>query len=196
MTGSSVLQEDSKKYYGELRDLHSKTFSEDPDRIEAEKTEKRYVDGNIEEIENLFTFINWLVQLIPNKKDVKGVDIGCGSHNFVDQMRREKGWDVRGFDPDAKAIKKAQIYFPESRGSYSIADVLAGIPLPDNSQDFVFSNAVIQHFDDSEIRSLLQEVRRILKKDGIFLVIFKRNIPDWDQFAQDSGSKVELLDVM
>ena len=72
--GQSVYQNESRKFYTLLRDVHTKMFSFNPQRIEAEKTKKRYFNGNVEGINNLYTFINILNYLMENKTEVKGVD--------------------------------------------------------------------------------------------------------------------------
>ena len=191
--GNSVYQRECRKYYNRLiRDLHSQIFTFDPKRINAEKTEDRYFNCNIDGIRNLYSFIDILKSLLINKKNVTGIDFGCGNHYFVHDMRDTNKWDVRGYDSDKYAIELAKKQYPSNSDYYLHSDLLKSkLQLPDNSQDFVFCNAIIQHFSNEEVDYAFHEISRILKPSGIFLLIFKRNIVDWNKLQNPS---VKILD--
>lgn len=194
--GNSVYQRECRKYYNRLiRDLHSQIFTFDPKRINAEKTEDRYFNCNIDGIRNLYSFIDILKSLLINKKNVTGIDFGCGNHYFVHDMRDTNKWDVRGYDSDKYAIELAKKQYPSNSDYYLHSDLLKSkLQLPDNSQDFVFCNAIIQHFSNEEVDYAFHEISRILKPSGIFLLIFKRNIVDWLSFTKETGITVKVLD--
>jgi SAM-dependent methyltransferase len=192
--GDSTYQTECKRYYAVLRELHNAIFTS-PERMKSEKTEERYSDGNVSGIENLYTFITMLVELMHAKKTVQGVDYGCGSHYFVDDMTRNPHWDVIGFDSDDNAINNAKAKYPQSADRYRCRDLLKdGVPLPGESQDFVFCNAVIQHFSDEEVEKSFIDISRILKKDGILLIIFKNKIDDFSSFSHAAGLESAILD--
>ncbi|MBN1350408.1 class I SAM-dependent methyltransferase [candidate division KSB1 bacterium] len=192
--GSSMYQNESRKYYQALRAIHSNVFTNNKRKMN-EKTFTRYTDGNIEGINNLYTLIGVLIKLLENNKNVKGVDYGCGSHYFVDDANSNYGWDTNGFDSDIDAIADAKTRYPQNAHKYHFLNLLMNqLPLADGSQDFVFCNAVIQHFSDEEVLYAFSDICRILKNDGIFLVIFKRNILDWEAFSAKSGIKINILD--
>ncbi len=71
-----------------------------------------------------------------------------------------------------------------------IADPL---PFADGSLDFVFSNVLIQHFDDRELDRFLKESGRVLKTGAILLLIFKRKT-NWTDFREKTGLKVNVID--
>ena len=194
--GNSVYQRECRKYYNRLiRDLHSQIFTFDPKRINAEKTEDRYFNCNIDGIRNLYSFIDILKSLLINKKNVTGIDFGCGNHYFVHDMRDTNKWDVRGYDSDKYAIELAKKQYPSNSDYYLHSDLLKSkLQLPDNSQDFVFCNAIIQHFSNEEVDYAFHEISRILKPSGLFLLIFKRNIVDWLSFTKETGITVKVLD--
>ena len=52
-------------------------------------------------------------------------------------------------------------------GQEIVWDVRGGIPLPDNSVEFIWSNHVLEHFDNDELKDLFREFYRILKKGGV-----------------------------
>lgn len=193
--GNSIYQKECKKYYSLFRKLHSETFTLDKNRIIEEKTKIRYSECNIENIENLYSFINILVELLKSRKNVNGVDFGCGSHYFVDDMHKQYGWNVTGFDSDKYAIQIAKLNFQKSSKKYIHLDLLKNkLPLDDNSQDFVFCNSVIQHFGDEEVLYCFEEINRILKPEGFFLLIFKYNLKNWTEYTKETGVKVNVLD--
>ena len=68
------------------------------------------------------------------------------------------------------------------------------MPLPESSRDFVFCNAVIQHFSTDETRRAFEDIARVLKFDGIFLVVFKRDILDWQSFSSETKLTIKRVD--
>jgi len=190
----SEYQKDAEEYYGLLRQVHSATFTSLA-RQNAETTEERYESEEHPAIRNLNTFIEMLHSLLGDGPEISGVDFGCGSHFFVDVVRREYGWNATGYDPDATAIAEAKEKYPQSRVAYFVSNPLEqGLPLANASQDFVFCNAVLQHFSDDEAALALREMARVLKAGGVCLLIFKRNVEDWQALSSQRGLKVEVMD--
>jgi|GEM_PF-3177661 len=192
--GHSIYQEESKKYYDDLHGLYTHVFL-NPERIKAEKTEQRYHFGNVPGIRNLYTFINILAEFLKNKKNIKGIDYSCASHFFVNDTVCDFKWDVTGYDMDLNAIHDAWKRYPKSRDHYQYWNLLEkDIPVADGSQNFVFCNALIQHFDTQEVCAAFRDISRVLCKEGIFTLIFKRKVGDWKRFSTKSGLHVHVLD--
>ncbi|MBN2536567.1 MAG: class I SAM-dependent methyltransferase [Spirochaetales bacterium] len=193
--GHSLYQKESQDFYLELRKIHSAVFTFDEKRVYAEKHEKRYFNGNYRGINNLYTFVNIMVSLLKDKEKVRGIDYGCGSHYLVHDLSTRYGWDISGFDSDKYAIQIAKENYTESAARYIFLDLLSAmLPVNDASQDFVFCNAVIQHFDNIELDFSLQDISRVLKPGGLFMLIFKRNIKDWESFKKKYNMNVIILD--
>jgi ubiquinone/menaquinone biosynthesis C-methylase UbiE len=191
---NSEYQKDAEQYYGLLRQVHSAAFTTQA-RQQAETTEERYLSEEYPAIRNLNTFVEMLHHRLGDGPEISGVDFGCGSHFFVEMVRREYGWNAIGYDPDETAITEAREKYPQSREAYWVNNPLEqGLPLANASQNFVFCNAVLQHFSDEETALALQEMARVLKKDGVCLLIFKRNVDDWRALSLQKGLKVEVLD--
>lgn len=192
--GDSIYQVECKRYYHALRKIHSAVFTSDPKRVKAEKHDERYSDCNVEGIKNLYSLIEMLALLLKDEATVKGIDYGCGTHYLVSDLSDTYGWDVSGFDIDEKAINEARNLYARSSGKYVVLDLLKEtLPVADESQDFVFCNAVIQHFSTTEALHAFKDIYRVLKKDGIFLVIFKRKIHDWKKYTKQTGINVNIL---
>jgi SAM-dependent methyltransferase len=83
------------------------------------------------------------------------LDLGCG---YVDH-------------PDFIAVDKLNY------GHNIIADVLEGLPFPDDYFDFVLMNHTLQMFKYDELPIVLKEVRRVMKKNGILRIL----VPDLDR---------------
>jgi len=130
--------------------------------------------------------------MMPKNRQVNGIDLGCGAHFFTNYTRKAYDWNTIGLDQWAEAIEYGRFKYPDSAEAYWACDFLRGIPFKDATMDFVFSNVVIQHFDDGELDKTFAEVSRVLRGGGIFLVIFKR-WTDWARFTEETGLKVNIL---
>ena len=178
LSGSgSDYQRESHAFYGEVRGSHTAVYSSF-ERMEAEMRETRYshlrparLEGSVR---NLSSLISLLHQLLGPR--VSGIDFGCGSHWFVDFARNDPtyAWSVVGYDVDSYAIELAQQRFPRSAEFYRCIDPIRdGLPNADESQDFIFSNAVFQHFSNDEAHRVLSEMARVLRSGGLCMLSFK-----------------------
>jgi SAM-dependent methyltransferase len=88
------------------------------------------------------------------------VDVPAGT-GITSRLLREAGATVRPFDLFPE-------YFKTEGLTCERANLMEGLPLPDDSADIVFCQEGIEHFHD-QYRAL-QEFNRILKKDGTLFV--------------------------
>ncbi|HEC35768.1 MAG TPA: class I SAM-dependent methyltransferase [Anaerolineae bacterium] len=89
------------------------------------------------------------------------LDVGCGTGNFLAQMRKRGGWEVYGLDINWEAIEYAQRRFHLRVCS----GVLEEAQYPSAFFDVVTLWNVLEHLHNP--RQTLREVRRILHPDGI-----------------------------
>ncbi len=89
--------------------------------------------------------------------------IGCGPVPQPIRILRDKGYDVAGVEPVPLFVKAAGDYL----GDAGIVRQGAAecIPLPNNSQDLVFFDNVLEHVESPLIS--LTEIFRVLKPGGI-----------------------------
>jgi 2-polyprenyl-3-methyl-5-hydroxy-6-metoxy-1,4-benzoquinol methylase len=102
-------------------------------------------------------------------KPGKLLEVGCGSGQFLDCMRRA-GWEVEGVEIDSRAADYA-------RKKYGVPvhiGTLESMQYPDNTFDAVTMNHVIEHV--YEPVTLLQECHRVLKPGGRLVVVTPNTI--------------------
>ena len=96
-----------------------------------------------------------------NKYVVAGqtiVDIGCGREAEFLMSHKEKIGKGLGFDFRIEDREEENICLKNNKGGGST------LPLPDNSVDTVFLNAVLEHLTNPY--AVLKECKRILKENG------------------------------
>jgi SAM-dependent methyltransferase len=91
------------------------------------------------------------------------LDVGCGGGKWLTKMR-DLGWEVRGVDFDAEAVKAAA-----RRGLRVDHGSLEAVGYPGGSFDAITLNHVIEHLPDPV--STLEECRRLLKPGGHLVVV-------------------------
>ena len=92
----------------------------------------------------------------------KFLDVGCGLGYFIDGIRQNSDWDVCGVEFSNEAVEYARQNLNLDVRQGELADV----NFPEQSFDFVRVWNVLEHVKDP--LSLLKEVRRIIKPDGLF----------------------------
>lgn len=102
------------------------------------------------------------VMYLPAHSGGRLLDVGCGSGDFLVQMR-DRGWEVHGCDPDESAVERA-------RARVLDVDVGTGESLghPDDHFDAVTLSHVIEHVLDP--KGTLRQCGRVLKKGGVLVL--------------------------
>lgn len=110
--------------------------------------------------------------LIENGENKLALDLGIGTGLFT-QILREKGFRVIGVDISEEMLKIAR-----KRGFEVIKhDLNDPLPFENDSFDFVFSMTSIEFLKDP--KPLFNETKRVLKKDGKFLLITLNSLSFW-----------------
>lgn len=103
----------------------------------------------------------------------KFLDIGCGDGSFATMVKERLHSDVYGIDVSEKAISLAE----NKNIQASIVDMDSeDLPYEDNFFDCIFCGDVIEHLYSPD--HLLEEVRRVLKSNGI-LILATPNMAAW-----------------
>ena len=96
----------------------------------------------------------------------KVLDVACGS-GFGSYVLAEIAEEVVGLDLDPEAINFAKEHYRKDNLHYETGSAL-DLPFCDSEFDVVVSFETIEHFEQQE--KFLEEVKRVLKPAGIFLV--------------------------
>lgn len=93
------------------------------------------------------------------------LDVGCYDGS-LGEVFLSQGYKVAGIEAHHEAYQEASL-----KGIDIIKkDIEEGLPWPDNTFDCVIAAEIIEHLYDTD--HFLGEVKRVLKKDGIFVVTF------------------------
>ncbi len=114
-----------------------------------------------------------LFSLIKNQKRT-GVasilDVGCGVGNSTEPLARSRNVTVTGSDIDERMIKEARSSAKKNKLPISyVAAPAEKLPFPKESFDAVISSAAFHWFANMKA---MREIKRVLKKDGFYLVFW------------------------
>ncbi len=112
-----------------------------------------------------------LVELFKSKKANKILDIGPGfGRNFI--YLAKKGFDVYGFDSSKLAVKelREKIKKEKLNGHIILHDMNKKFPYRSNFFDAVLSISVMHHSKYENIKKIIAEIERVLKKNGMLFV--------------------------
>lgn len=94
----------------------------------------------------------------------KCLDLGCGIGQFSQRLM-DYGYTVISADISDIALKKVF----EFNKYIKKVDMMEKLPFTDNSLDLVFANLSIHYFSNDNTQKLMREIKRILKKGGLFI---------------------------
>lgn len=106
-----------------------------------------------------------LIKMIGNVKDKIILDMGCGFGDHAEKLSKQKFKRLFGFDKCKKFIKLAKEKNIPNTEFYT-GDMNKRLKYPDSFFDIVYSSLAVHYIKD--LRKLFKEVKRVLKKDGIF----------------------------
>ncbi|MGI6390582.1 MAG: class I SAM-dependent methyltransferase [Kiritimatiellia bacterium] len=122
-------------------------------------TQQLYANDNYRRMPEVYRFI---ISTVQANKGHRVLDIGCGDGSLLEQI---KGKSLHGIDISkeqlAKAVQKGITVHQVNLDSEPI-------PYPAEHFDIIISSEVIEHVLVPDL--LLREARRVLNKDGIFIL--------------------------
>lgn len=130
------------------------------------------------------------------------LDLGCGVGQYSKHFAA-KGFIVTAADISARALEYLSQSAPEIKTLQ--LDMTKPLPFADKSFDVVFANLSIHFFSKSDTESLVAEIKRILKDDGIFIgscnssaaykfIEHKSTVIEDGFYLEDGGRSVRLFD--
>lgn len=104
----------------------------------------------------------------PPDREATVTDLGCG-HGAIIHFARQAGYaNVHGVDGSPEQVAAARRLGIDGVVEGDLLDTLSG--LPDASQDCIVAFDVIEHFTRDELIGLVDEVRRVLKPGGRWII--------------------------
>ena len=135
------------------------------------------VFGNIKPDSPWFSIkaLGWLLPRIKiilkdktsHKANIKILDMGSGSGEFIESVRQYTGCDCYGVDLSEDRVSIASKQFPQV--SFCVGS-LAETGLESSSFDLIISTQTIEHLLDEDVDQSIIEMRRLLKTDGRLLL--------------------------
>ncbi len=132
----------------------------------------KYYDSSLSLIPNLSNFYRQTFETINIEKDKNILDLGCGTGTvaiIVSELYPNA--KIIGIDasPQMIAIAEKKIYMSESNIDFIIA-LAEKLPFNDHKFDLIYSFEVFHHLPDIVKNQALNEIFRLLKPNGIFLL--------------------------
>lgn len=112
------------------------------------------------------------------KKGVKSVlDVGCGTGIHLMELAK-LNFKVIGIDGSTVAVRLARNTFKRKRlfGKFIVGNVHQRLPFKNDYFDAVISLRTINHGDFREIARAIDEIRRVLKENGIVFITVQKVI--------------------
>lgn len=119
-----------------------------------------------------------IVELFKKNNVKKVLDLGCGAGGDIVYLANQ-GFEIYGIDISKEGIKVAKRWLKENklRAHLKVGSIYKKLPYQDNFFDAVISIRVIHHAVIKDIRSLIREVKRILKPKALIFVTARKKIP-------------------
>lgn len=132
---------------------------------------------------------NWLDEFssIIDSAAAPILDLGCGSGNDTLYLIK-KNKNVFAVDQSENAIINIKRNFPEVIETRTM-NMLDGIDYPDNMFSIVIADLSLHYFSDEDTKSVLSEIKRILRSEG-YLLIRVNTINDVNHGAGE-GEEIE-----
>jgi len=132
--------------------------------------------------------IKKMILLLKNRRFKRILDLGCGTGKQTANLAKSKLFVV-GSDISVIALSQAQKRLEAEKISncYLIENDMIKLPFPDHHFDAVISINVIQHNPLTKIKRTVKEIRRVLRKKGLFLV----TLPSTKDYKFGIGKRVE-----
>ncbi len=115
------------------------------------------------------------------------IDLGCGSGNDTKYLL-SRGKAVIVCDFSLKAIENIRKNFPEVLGAECF-DMTESFPFEDNFSELIIADLSIHYFSEEVTEAVLEEIKRVLKPNGI-LLLRVNSVKDFNHGA-GQGTEIE-----
>ncbi|MBQ3601194.1 MAG: methyltransferase domain-containing protein [Lachnospiraceae bacterium] len=138
--------------------------------------------------------INMILQYIPQKDNVRILDIGCGNGKMLGYLQEKTEAYICGFDYSEEAIETARFLFPKN--SEFREGVIGEIDYPEENFDVIISMDTMYFAKD--MTAFVNQVKKWLKERGVFFVGYQEGdvIPKTENMHTTMLSKALVMNGM
>lgn len=114
------------------------------------------------------------LDLVDLEPGMQVLDVGCGTGSLTIAAKHRLGKDgmVMGIDPSSNMVNLAQEKAEKEQVEVAFqVGVIENIDFPENQFDLVLSSLMMHHLPNELKKDGLQEIYRVLKPNGILLII-------------------------
>lgn len=127
------------------------------------------VPASVEKLRPRAAYLNNIIRShFPADRQSVIVDLGCGHGAFVYFIRRAGYQHVSGIDRSRQQVDEAQRLGIEGVREGDLLATLKG--LSRDSVDVIIGFDVIEHFTKDELLQFVDEVNKVLRKGGVFII--------------------------
>ena len=131
--------------------------------MEQDKIWDYYQNEAIDTFDGSYGRLSFLVDSMQPGERVLNIGVGGG---ILEKMALVKGVDIFSLDPSQSSIENLRNKVGEERAKVGYSQ---NIPFESESFDRVVMSEVLEHLDDDTLEATVDEVRRVLKKGGLFV---------------------------
>ncbi|WP_255170978.1 class I SAM-dependent methyltransferase [Natrononativus amylolyticus] len=117
------------------------------------------------------------LSLLPDVRDSRVLDAGCGAGHLTRELR-ERGADVVGLDVSGEMLAYARRRAPDA--AFLRADLQRGLPFGAESFDGIASSLAFHYVRDWE--ALFRDLRRVLERDGWLVFSVQHPHADFEEY--------------
>ncbi len=132
------------------------------------------------------TWLDNYQDILKANKEETILDLGCGTGANALYLS-EKGYNVLAVDFSIEALTNVQNNIKNIKTQY--LNMLEPFSLPNESFSLIIADLSLQYFSDEKTKEIMQEIKRILKPNGILLARVAR-VDDYN-FGAGSGEMLE-----
>ena len=138
--------------------------------------------------------INMILRYIPQKDNVRILDIGCGNGKMLGYLQEKTEAYICGFDYSEEAIETARFLFPKN--SEFREGVIGEIDYPEENFDVIISMDTMYFAKD--MTAFVNQVKKWLKERGVFFVGYQEGdvIPKTENMHTTMLSKALVMNGM
>ena len=126
-----------------------------------------------------------------NSRGRRLLDWGCG-YGQLSYLLRNRGFEVVAYTIESRAPSLLDSLLREDNLDVVYGDDPVALPFEDESFDIVLSCGVLEHVEDE--RGSLSEISRILRPEGLFVVMMLPNEWSWAEFMARNVFRASVHD--